>query len=94
MLEIISSMLEAGCKIIAVRVKTLEWFSLGMSPDGQMTNSGVATGWVTAGGTAMLYTRERIYCTIYHCAMHRVCHIDKEKFSIQNGSTSPTSSRF
>ena len=44
-----SSMLE-----MAVRVKTLGWFGLGISPDGQMSNSDVVIGWVTAGGTAML----------------------------------------
>ena len=44
-----SSMLE-----MAVRVKTLGWFGLGISPDGQMSNSDVAIGWVTAGGVAML----------------------------------------
>ena len=39
---------------MAVRVKTLGWFGLGISPDGQMSNSDVVTGWVTAGGMAML----------------------------------------
>ena len=39
---------------MAVRVKTLGWFGLGISPDGQMFNSDVVIGWVTAGGTAML----------------------------------------
>ena len=39
---------------MAVRVKTLGWFGLGVSADGQMSNSDLVIGWVTAGGTAML----------------------------------------
>ena len=58
-----SSMLE-----MAVRVKTLGWFGLGISPDGQMSNSDVAIGWVTAGGTAMLRV-SCIRCIVVLC-MH------------------------
>ena len=46
---------------MAVRVKTLGWFGLGISLDGQMSNSDVVTGWVTAGGTAMLQVSECKY---------------------------------
>ena len=43
---------------MAVRVKTLGWFGLGVSADGQMSNSDLVIGWVTAGGTAMLRVSE------------------------------------
>ena len=39
---------------MAVRVKTLGWFGLGVSADGQMSNSDLVIGWVTVGGTVML----------------------------------------
>ena len=44
---------------MAVRVKTLGWFGLGVSSDGQMSNSDLVIGWVTAGGTAMLRVSAR-----------------------------------
>ena len=44
---------------MAVRVKTLGWFGLGVSADGQMSNSDLVIGWVTAGGTAMLRVSTR-----------------------------------
>ena len=47
---------------MAVRVKTLGWFGLGISLDGQMTNSDVVTGWVTAGGMAMLQVSGLAHC--------------------------------
>ena len=81
-----SSMLE-----MAVRVKTLGWFGLGISPDGQMSNSDVVIGWVTAGGTAML--RVSVHCTMYCCAMHCTYHAYSQG-QIRNVSTVPTSHRF
>ena len=51
---------------MAVRVKTLGWFGLGVSADGQMSNSDVVIGWVTAEGTAMLRvsTLHNAYCCV------------------------------
>ena len=51
---------------MAVRVKTLGWFGLGVSADGQMSNSDLVIGWVTAGGTAMLRvsTLHSAYCCV------------------------------
>ena len=51
---------------VAVRVKTLGWFGLGVSTDGQMSNSDLVIGWVTAGGTAMLRvsTLHNAYCCV------------------------------
>ena len=47
---------------MAVRVNTLGWFGLGISLDGQMTNSDVVTGWVTAEGAAMLQVSGLAHC--------------------------------
>jgi len=54
---------------MAVRVKTLGWFGLGVSADGQMSNSDLVIGWVTAGGTAMLRvsTLHNAYCCVASC---------------------------
>ena len=51
---------------MAVRVKTLGWFGLGVSANGQMSNSDLVIGWVTAGGTAMLRvsTLHSAYCCV------------------------------
>ena len=51
---------------MAVRVKTLGWFGLGISPDGQMSNSDVVIGWVTAGSTAMLRVSGRAQCSMQY----------------------------
>ena len=51
---------------MAVRVKTLGWFGLGVSADGQMSNSDLVIGWVTVNGTAMLRvsTLHSAYCCV------------------------------
>ena len=39
----------------AVRVQTSGWVSFGLSPNGQMPDSNVVIGWVTADGETMFY---------------------------------------
>ena len=59
---------------MAVRVKTLGWFGLGISPDGQMSNSDVVIGWVTAGSTAMLRVSGH-HSAVVHVLCKHVTHV-------------------
>ena len=49
----------------AVRVKTSGWVGFGLSPNGQMPDSDVVIGWVTADGDTIFHVSfHKIYCDI------------------------------
>ena len=49
----------------AVRVQTSGWVGFGLSPNGQMPDSDVVIGWVTADGETMFHVSfHKIYCDI------------------------------
>ena len=53
----------------AVRVQTSGWVGFGLSPNGQMPDSDVVIGWVTADGETMFHVSVRLkMLQVYLCS--------------------------